>query len=362
MGVLAQEEADQVVEVPQRVVDRRRRQQQQVPPPAEHQRPQGRRPRRRIGIPVVVGLVDDHELILVERALQVLLPCLRTLRVPKLPVARELLERQALDEQLIRAQELLPRGVPQRRGADQQGPLSPLPVDLEDLTRDERLSQADLVGDDAPPRLPNQPERAGHSVFLKAGERQVVVDRGVVGDLLAIQAPEHVNEDLPGPPRPKDHLEDVRQVVGLGLLPQLVEPRPRPLDDGPVVAPEVELQVVAQARRGQVRRAGDDALRGAERFAPRCQDVRLGVQECPLIAPHLHFAAAKRRDERAQRRRAGPGVRQPIALPAQAVVHSAQTRAKPTPFECPGRLSERPGRRPIRRAVRPQQQSNIRHP
>ena len=69
-GVLADEEPHQVVEVPERVVDRCGSQQQQIAPPPEQEAPQDSRAGRGVGIAVVVRLVDDHELVLVERALE----------------------------------------------------------------------------------------------------------------------------------------------------------------------------------------------------------------------------------------------------------------------------------------------------
>jgi len=72
-GVLLHEEPQEVVEVPERVVDRRGREEHEVAALAGEEPAEDVRARARVGVAVVVRLVHDHERIVVERVFEVAL-------------------------------------------------------------------------------------------------------------------------------------------------------------------------------------------------------------------------------------------------------------------------------------------------
>src|SRR5262249_45305008 len=141
------EEADQVKQVPERVIDRRRCQQQNVPRTAEQQPAQHGRAGWSVGGAIVVRLIDDDELVLVERALQMFFARLWALSVPKLDVVGKLFVRDALDGQieLPAGDELLPRGVAKLSRTDEQSALPARMIKANDFAGDEGLSQPHFV-------------------------------------------------------------------------------------------------------------------------------------------------------------------------------------------------------------------------
>ena len=135
-----------------------------------------------------MGLVDDDELILVQRTLKMFRVRVRPLEVPELGVVREMFERQALDEQLVGSEKTLPCVVAERRRANEECALPPLAIELKDIASDEGFAEAHFVGDDDSAHFPDRTESAGDSMFLKAGEGQVIVGSGVFLDFIAVEA------------------------------------------------------------------------------------------------------------------------------------------------------------------------------
>ena len=361
VGVLAQEEADQVVEIPERVVDRGGGQQQKVTPSAEQKPAERRGPRGRVGVAVVVGLVDNDELILVESTLKMLLVGMRALPVAKLRVVGQLLEGQALDIELMFTQECPPHAVTQRGRTDQEGPLPAIPVEAEDLPGDEGLPESYLIGDNHAAGIAHQPQSASNAMLLEARQRQIFVRLRVFLHLVSIEVPQHPDEDVPRRPGLECRREDSCQIVGLGFLPKLVEPVNSGLDHGAIVAAEVELQVRGQTCTRQIGRAGDDPFGPPAPFGPRGEDVGLGVQERLLVAPCLHVAGPKRRDQLAQGRPVGAIEGQVIAFSLKAFGQAPQAHLHPPSFKTLRRLVETLALlRPPSRQVRSQQQANLR--
>ena len=114
-------------------------------------------------------LVNDDELILVERTLQFMLICIRPPRVLELNIVRQFLEGQALNEQLEAVQEFLPGSIAQCCRTDQQCTLAFLAVELQYLPGNECLAQSNFIRDDRAAGIADQPERAGDTMLLEAG-------------------------------------------------------------------------------------------------------------------------------------------------------------------------------------------------
>jgi hypothetical protein len=124
-SILARKEADQVEQAPKRVIDRRRRQQQHVARTVKQETTQYGRSGRCVRVPIVVRLIDDDELILATRALQVFFGRVQALDIAKLNVVGKLFVRDALDGQieLPAGDKLLPRRIAKLRRADKQAAL-----------------------------------------------------------------------------------------------------------------------------------------------------------------------------------------------------------------------------------------------
>jgi hypothetical protein len=220
-----------------------------------------------------VGLVDDDERIVVE----VLDFPLRT--VAEVVKGHHLHPRR---DEVVLAEERPPRGILERRRDDDQDLLTVLLGRAPDhLAGDERLAQPDLVADQHPTELVEDPERAGNPVALEFGHVQpepVLVRLGT-----AIELVEHPEEHDPRRVRAPPSLVEGREIVRFRLIPQLVEP----VDDETGVLPrriaEIQLTVPRQPGEGEVRRPRQ------HRRKPRVLgDERLAVQEALGVSPHLH--------------------------------------------------------------------------
>ena len=129
--------------------------------------------------------------------------------------------------EVVGHQERLPHRSLQRRGSDDQ---DALPVDVrgpvDDLAGEERLAETDLVGDEHPAVLVEQPFHAGDAVGLESGEVQSGADvRVLLGvEVLAVQLPQHPQVDRPRRVRVPEAPVELGQVVGVAEGPEVLEP------------------------------------------------------------------------------------------------------------------------------------------
>ena len=284
-GVLFHEEAEQVVEVPERVVDGRRREHQEVASLAGEEPPQDCGALSGVGVAVVVGLVHDNERVVVERVLEVLL------FAAELGVVRQLLVGKALDEELVVVQEPLPGRIAQRRGANEEHSLAPLAVVADDLAGREGLSEPHAVGDHDTAVFGEDLPRPPHAVLLERRDRDparlllLLLQLGVVEvpeDLEVDEIRRHLGEQL---------RVDRREVEGRGVPPERLEPLLDARDQRVLVVAEHQLEVGPEPGAREVRGPGEDAPLGA------AEEERLGVQEVSLVAAHLDPARAQEVEE-----------------------------------------------------------------
>ena len=177
-------------------------------------------------------------------------------------------------------------------------------------------------------------------MFLKARQWQVFVRLSVFLDFVSIELPQDPQEDVPGWSAPECDREESCQIVGFGFLPQFVEPTTGCLDHRPIIVPEVELQVRGQTCSRQIRGADDDPFRPRAPIRPGGEDVGLGVQEGLIVAPYLHVAGPKRRDQLGQSRAVRAIEGQVIAVSLQPFGQAPQAHLDPPSFKPLRRLVE----------------------
>ena len=204
-----------------------------------------------------MGLVDDDAAVLGGIELQMLASTVRPPglgRVAHLQVVGEFLIRHHLDGVAgVGREELLPVGVTEaRRRDDEHPPALRLEVKLDESASRECLAEPDAVRDQNAAPAVEDPECAADPEALELGELQRRSGRpGQLVDLLgefgAVQLVEHpqvdgvrVVVDLPA-------AVEAGEVEGLGLLPQVVVPRPGGGDLVRRIGTEVEFEVVQQA-------------------------------------------------------------------------------------------------------------------
>src|SRR3990172_1992910 len=118
----------------------------------------------------------------------------------------------------------LPGGVAKLRWTNEQSALSVIDVALQNLAGNERLAEANLVGDDCSANVPDQPQRAGGAVLLEAGQRQPVILTRQILDLTAVKLEEGAQENIERRPVGKNLFEQFDKVEWDRFLPQALEP------------------------------------------------------------------------------------------------------------------------------------------
>ncbi len=98
--------------------------------------------------------------------------------------------------------------------------------------------------------------------------------------------------------------------VGLGMVPEPIEPRLDPGHDAGLILAEVELEVRREAGEGEVRRAGKNPLLARE-------EEGLPVEEAVLVAAHLDLPGVQKPDELAHRTAAPCGEREAVTVPPE---------------------------------------------
>ena len=274
LGVVADEQPDQGVQVEQRVVHRRCRQQHDLLRVASRQQAAHHLGLLRGRVPKVVRLVDHYHRVLVKLVAQVLV---------LLPPVPQLGVRVDLDapRHVVLVQERFPHRRLQRRRRDDQHPLAGLVGGpAHHLGSHERLAQADLVGDDHAVVLVEDPQHPRHALALEAREphrrHQVVVGH------VAVQLEQHPQEHQPRRMRIPPARIQPGQVVGVGLGPEVLKPVLHQMGVLTGRVAEVQLGVTHQPRVGEVRRTGQH-----RRHLGMLGDVRLAVQEPLRVPAHL---------------------------------------------------------------------------
>jgi hypothetical protein len=223
-GVVASEEHDQVVQIPEAVVHRRRGEEHEVLLRAAQQPVEGCVPRR-VGVPERVGFVHDHQAVRVLREVE---SALRAL--PQLAVGGQLLVRDHLARQARLVPALLPERLAELGGRDDQRVRATLArVLLEEAQADLGLPGADPVGVDHSPELLHDPSGASVALLLEPREDQTTVPHVPLGlqlHLLPVELQQGAPEDrlrvVPLERREEQGQELVLERLGFG--PQLVEP------------------------------------------------------------------------------------------------------------------------------------------
>ena len=347
-GVVPDEQGQQIVQVPQRVVHGRGRHQHQLLGRLSQEQPPQRLGAPRVGIAEHMGLIHHHHRVVVGTVAEVL-PF-----AAQLPVVEEFLEGNVLKVKLVVVGESFPHPVAQRGRRDQEHPLPPVLHRLPDqLAGNEGLAQAHAIGEQHAVVLAQDSPGAPQAVALERGQP----DDRVAGLLLLqfppIQLPKDTQVDQVGRILLVSLRVDRRQVERLGLFPKVVEPLLHLPHGRGVVAAEVQFQVAGQSGGREVARPGDNPLVVGE-------DERLAVQEPLLVAADFDRARFQQRQQPANGGLRRRGELQQVPVPQQPGIVGADgfmDHAGIEPGERFADLAGRPGR--WRRRLGTQQQPHL---
>ena len=319
--VVSRERHDQVVQVPEPVVDGRGGQQHEVLLLAAQQ-PRQRAVPGRARIAQGVGLVEDDQsvdvLVVGERAVA---GPRATTRIGELRVGGELLVADHLRGKPRLVQPLAPMLAQLGRHDHQDVKAAPHRVLLHERQADLGLARAHAVRVDDAPVLADDGKRATKAVVLErrqlefAGLRRRVVFVQVVAEELQQSA----QVDRPRIKQPRVGKEKFAELVlEVGRrLPERVEPLHRPLGHRRIVVNEAELQVPPKARRSQVGRRHQPPRARPPR---RRTDTPCRGETCPRSAARL--------------RRVGPAI--PRRRASASALGSAETGTGRAPRRAPG--------------------------
>ena len=281
--VVAGEREDHVVEVPQAVVDRGGGQEEDILLPSPHQPGHGAVPDG-VGIPQRVGLVEDHQ------PIGVLVRGEDAQPVPGLRVRQLLVGREGVIADHLRGQpgpvELGPPLLAQLRGHDDENVLAaPHGVLLDEGHADEGLPRADAVGVDHAAMPVDDSERPAEAVLLEGREPHGFGRRAVLLQHVAEELQQGAQVHRPGIEQPDVREEELAEIVlvGIRLVPELVEPPDRALRDLGVVVDQPELQVLPHPGRREIGRRDE---RGAG-VGPVAEEIGFPVQELRDVAANV---------------------------------------------------------------------------
>jgi len=128
-------------------------------------------------------------------------------------------------------------------------------------------------------------------MLLEGGDRDAARLPLLFLEFGVVEVPEHLEVDEVGRDLGQHLLVDRREIERDRLGPQRLEPCFHTADERVLVMAEHQLQVGVESPASEVRGAGEDAALLA------AEEEGLGVEEVPLVAPHLDPAGAQELEE-----------------------------------------------------------------